>query len=101
MAALALEFTILTAARTGEVLGARWGEFDLGMKVWTVPAVRMKSGREHRLPLSDPALAILARLNEAKIGEYIFPGQRPGKPLSPMVLRRVLRRMKEGVTLRL
>src|SRR5215472_7397322 len=59
MAARALEFAVLTAARTGEVLGARWGEIDLAAKVWTVPADRMKAGREHRVPLSDPALALL------------------------------------------
>ena len=59
MAARALEFAILTAARTGEVLGARWGEIDLTAKVWTVPADRMKAGREHRVPLCDAALAVL------------------------------------------
>src|SRR5712691_5973282 len=59
MAARALEFAILTAARTGEVLGARWGEIDLAAKVWTVPAGRMKAGREHRVPLSDAALAVV------------------------------------------
>jgi integrase len=99
MAALALEFLILTAARTGEVLGARWAEFDFEAKIWTVPATRMKAGREHRVPLSGRALAILARLADAKTGEFIFTGQRAGKPLSPTAPEMVLRRMKaEGVT---
>jgi len=59
MSARALEFAIFTAARTGEVLGARWGEIDLDAKVWTVPAARMKAGREHRVPLSEASLAVL------------------------------------------
>ncbi|MGI8568135.1 MAG: tyrosine-type recombinase/integrase [Methylocella sp.] len=99
MAALALEFLILTAARSGEVLGARWNEIDVDAKVWTIPATRMKAGREHRVPLSDKALAILEMLAEARTGEFVFPGQRPGKQLSIMALGMVLRRMKaEAVT---
>jgi integrase len=99
MAALALEFTILTAARSGEVLGARWPEVDLEAKVWTIPAARMKAARAHRVPLSGRAKAILERLNEAKTGEHVFPGQRPGKPLSRAIFKTVLHRMKvEGVT---
>ena len=61
-AARALQLAILTAGRTGEVIGARWEEIDLSEKVWTIPAVRMKVGREHRVPLSVPALAILDEL---------------------------------------
>ncbi|MGH6936727.1 MAG: tyrosine-type recombinase/integrase, partial [Methylocella sp.] len=99
MAALALAFLILTAARSGEVLGARWAEIDLAAKVWTIPATRMKAGREHWVSLSSRALAILERLGEAKTGEFVFPGQRHGKPLSPMSLEMMLRRMKvEGAT---
>ncbi len=99
MAAMALEFLILTAARSGEALGARWNEFDLDAKVWTVPATRMKAGREHRVPLSSRALAILETLAAARTGDFVFPGQRHGKPLSPMSLEMVLRRMKaEGAT---
>lgn len=99
VAALALEFTILTAARSGEVLGARWPEFDLEAKVWTIPATRMKAGKEHRVPLSTRAVSILAKLGEARIGDFVFPGQRSGKPLSGMAMEMVLRRMKaEGVT---
>jgi integrase len=98
MAALALEFLILTAARSGEVLGARWPEIDLAAKAWTLPAARMKAGREHRVPLSSRALAILEKLAEANTGEIVFFGQRPGKPLSPASLQMVLRRIGAGVT---
>ncbi|HEY4846819.1 MAG TPA: site-specific integrase, partial [Methylocella sp.] len=99
MAALALEFLILAAARSGEVLGARWAEIDCDAKVWMVPATRMKAGREHRVPLSSRALAILEELAAARAGDFVFPGHRHGKPLSPMALEMVLRRMKaEGVT---
>ncbi len=93
-AALALEFTILTAARSGEVLGARWDEFDLERTVWTVPARRMKAGREHRVPLSARALKIVKALHQEEGGEFVFPGLKPGKALSGMALEMVLRRMK-------
>jgi integrase len=96
VAALALEFAVLTAARSGEVLGARWSEIDLDAEVWTIPAARMKAAREHRVPLSQPTLAILTKLSEAKVSEYVFPGQRAGKPLSVMALEMVLRRMGIG-----
>jgi integrase len=99
IAALALEFLILTAARSSEVLKATWPEVDLAAKIWVVPRERMKAGREHRVPLVGPALAILERLAEAKTGEFIFSGQRPANPLSTMALAMVLRRMKaEDVT---
>jgi integrase len=99
MAALALAFVILTAARSGEVLGALWSEIDLGGKVWTIPATRMKAGREHRVPLSGPAVAILERLAGAKTSVFVFPGQRGGKSLSNKAIELVLRRMNvEGVT---
>ena len=94
-AALALEFTILTAARRGEVLGARRDEFDLERAVWTVPADRMKAGREHRVPLSGRAVAIVKALRQAAEGrEFVFAGHKPGKPLSGEALGMVLRRMK-------
>src|SRR5262249_14658123 len=92
-AALALEFAILTAARSGEVLGARWAEFDLERAIWTVPAARMKAGREHRVPLSRRALKIVKTLHEARDSDFVFPGQKAGKPLSVMALEMVLRRM--------
>jgi integrase len=98
-AALALEFTILTAARSGEVLGAGWDEFDLDAGVWTVPAGRMKAAREHRVPLSKRALATVQAMHEGRNGDFDFPGQKLGKPLSVMALEMVLRRMKvDGVT---
>ena len=94
IAALALEFAIFTAARSGEALGARWGEFDLEDAVWTVPAKRMKAGREHRVPLSQRALKIVKTLHEARDCDFVFPGQKSGRPLSVMALEMVLRRMK-------
>jgi integrase len=98
-AALALEFAILTAARSGEVLGAQWDEFDVGRAIWTIPAARMKAGREHRVPLSKRALKIVKAMHEACDGVFVFSGQKVGKPLSVMALEMVLRRMKiEGVT---
>jgi integrase len=94
-AALALEFTILTAARRGEVLGARWDEIDLERAIWTVPAHRMKAGREHRVPLPGRALAIVKTLRQAaERCEFVFAGHKPGKPLSGEALRMVLQRMK-------
>src|SRR5262249_55556941 len=98
-AALALEFAVLTAARSGEVLGARWDEFDLDHTVWTIPATRMKGAREHRVPLSRRARKILEAMQEARNGDLVFSGQKPGRPLSVMALEMVLRRMKiDGVT---
>jgi integrase len=104
MAARALEFAILTAARTSEVLGARWGEIDLDANVWTVPAGRMKAGREHRVPVSKAALAVLDKVRPLALmrdGEPdpsapVFPGPRRALPLSNMVLLMLLRRMGRG-----
>ncbi|MFM9941245.1 MAG: tyrosine-type recombinase/integrase [Hyphomicrobiaceae bacterium] len=93
VAALALEFTILTAARTGEVLGARWDEIDREARIWTVPADRMKAGREHRVPLTDRACQIVGDLSRAPLGEFVFPGARSGRPLSGMAMEMLLRRM--------
>ncbi len=90
----ALEFAILTAARSGEVLGARWNEFDLGARVWIVPAARMKAGREHRVPLSARAVEILRQVEQKRLSEFVLPGMRSGRPLSVMALEMVLRRMK-------
>lgn len=93
-AAAALEFCILTAARSGEVLGARWSEIDLEKRIWIVPAERMKAGREHRVPLSSRALSILESLAKARKGEFVFPGQKASMPLSNMAMVMMLRRMK-------
>jgi integrase len=76
------------------VLGAKWAECDLENAVWTVPAMRMKAGREHRVPLSRRALKIVKVMHEARDSDFVFPGQKPGKPLSGMALEMVLRRMK-------
>jgi integrase len=94
VAALALEFCILTAARSGEVLGIRWSEIDIDKRIWTVPPERMKAGREHRVPLSARAAAILKTLAKTKQGEFVFPGQTSHKPLSGMAMEMMLRRMK-------
>lgn len=98
VAARAPEFTILCASRSGEVLGARWDEVDLKAKLWTVPGPRMKGGREHRVPLTERALAILAEVEPLRNGDYVFPGQRRGRPLSNMSMEMCLRRMKVDET---
>jgi integrase len=92
VSARALEFAILTAARTGEVIGAIWGEIDMGEKVWTVPAERMKGGRTHRVPLCERTVEILDTLPRG--GDSVFGGTRARKPLSQMALLMTLRRMK-------
>jgi integrase len=95
VAALALEFTILTAARTSEVTGMTWAEVDLSKAVWTIPAKRMKAGREHRIPLSGRAVEILKAVSE--LGQnWVFPGSK-GK-LSGMAMAMLLRRMAKDVT---
>jgi integrase len=93
IATRALEFGILTAARSGEVIGARWVEFDLDGAVWTVPAARMKAGKEHRIPLAPRALKIVKDIVGLS-GEFVFPGGKPGRPLSAKALAKALRRMK-------
>jgi integrase len=100
IAARALEFLILMAARTGEVIGARWNEIDLLDKTWTLPAARMKAHREHRVPLSARALAILAEMQAARQGDaddaFVFPGGKTAAPLSNMAFLMLLRRMGRG-----
>lgn len=100
VSALALEFAILTAARTGEVLGATWREIDLAARTWIVPAARMKSGRVHRVPICDRAAMIVSAVASLRRGEnddeFIFPGQRSGRPLSQMSLAMALRRAEAG-----
>lgn len=97
MGALALRFAIFTAARSGEVRGAVWQEIDLDAATWIIPAERMKAEREHRVPLSDPALTILSEMaavrTSADPSALVFPGQSEGRPLSDMSLTAVLRRM--------
>jgi integrase len=97
---LALEFLILTAARSGEVRGARWSEIDLAEKVWLIPSERMKAGKEHRLPLSDAAIDVLTRVTifKSEVSDLVFPGQKPKNPLSDMTLLKVLQVMDVPVT---
>src|SRR5918993_3508288 len=90
VAALALEFTILTAARSGETLGAKWSEMDLQPEVWTVPAERMKAGREHRVPLSARAVEVLETVAKLRTGDFVFPGQKRDRPLSAMSMKKLL-----------
>ncbi|MER2537777.1 MAG: integrase arm-type DNA-binding domain-containing protein [Azonexus sp.] len=94
VSSLALEFAILTAARTNEVIGATWEEIDTDKALWIIPANRMKAGREHRVHLSTRALEILTVAHEQKQSNYVFPGKRESKPLSNMALLMTLRRMK-------
>ena len=96
VAALALEFTILTASRSGEVIGAKWDEVDLDKALWTVPAERMKAGKEHRVPLSPRAVAILKSLQPLG-SQSLFPGAKGGK-LSGMAMSMLMRRMKVDAT---
>ena len=94
----AMKLMALTFVRTGELIGARWEEFDLEAAVWIVPASRMKAREEHRVPLSSQALAIIKSLLEVRIGDFVFFGQRPRRPLSNMSMEMLLRRMKVDVT---
>jgi integrase len=98
VAALALEFLILCAARSGEVRGAPWEEFDLGRKIWIIPAARMKAQREHRVPLVPRASEILETVAKLPRDAFVFSGQRHKSPLSDMSLTAVLKRMKVEVT---
>ncbi len=112
VAARALEFAILTACRTSEVLGASWDEIDLEKKVWTIPASRMKAAREHRVPLSARAMEIVEALRADATEDqdnhtdaedrhregYVFPGPKPKEPLSTMAMAMLLRRMKAEIT---
>ena len=89
----ALEFAILTATRTGEVIGAKWSEVDLKAGMWTIPGERMKAGKEHRVPLSSRAVELLKALPREKGSDFLFIGDKPGKALSNMALLMTLRRM--------
>jgi integrase len=96
IAARALEFLIMTATRTGEVANATWSEINLRDKVWVIPAERMKAAKEHRVPLSEPALALLREL--PREGEYVFIGNRTGAPISWIAMWRTLRRLRQSIT---
>jgi integrase len=96
VSAEALRFTILTAARTGEVIGSTWAEIDLQAKTWTIPGARMKAGREHRVPLSALAVEVLLRLKPLRESDasFVFPGARKGRALSSMAMLMLLRKME-------
>jgi len=96
LSARALEFTILTTARTGEVIGARWQEIDLGKALWTIPETRMKAGREHRVPLTNRTMEILQGLPCEKDTEFIFIGTRARQPISNMAMLELLRGMNSN-----
>lgn len=96
IAARAMGFLILTAARSGEAREARWDEFDLDAKLWSIPGERMKTGHPHRVPLSQAAVGILSDLKEKRVSEYVFPGQKPGRPMSNMAYAMLMRRHKLG-----
>jgi integrase len=93
IAAMGLELLVLTAARTGEIIKARWSEFDLDAATWIIPTDRMKAGKEHRVPLSEPALDVLRRLKEVAQNDYVLPGQRSNSHLSNMAFLQLLKRM--------
>ena len=98
----ALDFLILTGLRSSEVLEAEWSEFDVDRATWTVPAIRMKAGREHRLPLSEDAMAILNSLPRDANDKFVFiSATKPGEPMSNMAMTQLLKRMgrKDGVTI--
>lgn len=98
LSALALELLILTAARSSEVLNAHWSEFDLAQALWTVPADRMKASREHRVPLSRQALAVLADAKKLGSADWVFPGNKAGRPLSNMAMLEVVRGIAPNIT---
>ena len=98
LAAVALELCILTAARSGELLGMRWDEIDFQNAVWSLPAGRMKAGRTHRVPLSTRAVAILRKLEKSKRGAFVFAGRAPDRPLSSMAMDMLRRRMNVDAT---
>jgi integrase len=98
ISARALEFVILTAARSGEARGACWDEIDLDARMWITPAQRMKGGKEHRVPFSDRALAILKEMQGLRQNDLVFPGSKQGRPLSDMSLLMLLRELRPGIT---
>ena len=97
-ATCALAFTNLTVARTGETIGARWDEVDFETRTWTVPSERMKGGKEHRVPLSAAALALLKSMPREADNPHIFPGLHSGSHISPEVMLRAIRRLRTDIT---
>jgi integrase len=98
MPALALRFLTLTAMRTDEAREAVWAEIELDAKVWTVPATRMKGGKEHRVPLTAAALRLLDQLRALHRGDFVFPGAKVGRPIGTNAMALVLHSLRPGVT---
>jgi integrase len=94
ISARALEFTILTAVRTNEAIGAKWSEFDTEANMWTIPAERMKGGREHRVPLSEAAVTLLKTLPRIMGNPHVFPGVKEERPLSNMAMLEMVRGLR-------
>lgn len=94
--ALVLQFIIQTACRTSEALEARWAEIDFDNALWTIPSQRMKSGKEHVIPLTPAAIDLLKAAQKLGQGDYVFPGGKVGKPLSNMACLVLLKRMERG-----
>ena len=98
ISARALEFAVLTAARSGEALGARWDEIDLNRRIWVVPGERMKGRKEHRVPLAPRAVEILNEMAVIQLNEFVFFGTKQGRPISDMAMLILLRDLRPGVT---
>lgn len=99
IAVLALEFTILTATRTNEILQAQWSEFNLQGQYWLIAGRRMKGKKDHKIPLSPRCVEILGKLHKVAQGPYVFPGRRLSRPLSSMALLMIIRRMQLEITM--
>jgi integrase len=98
LSARLLEFLILTASRSGEARGARWDEIDFKQVMWVIPPERMKGEREHKVPLSPRAVVILKQMGEVRLSEFVFPGQSKSRPISNIGMRRLLHKLRPGVT---
>jgi integrase len=98
MAAKCLAFVALTATRSAEARGCRWSEIDVEAAVWTIPSARMKAAKDHRVPLSGPAMAILRELAELRTGDLVFLGRDRGRPLTDTTLRDLMQKLHPGIT---
>lgn len=98
VSARALEFAILTAARTGETIGAKFDEFDIEKELWVVPRERMKAGKAHRVPLTARAVEIVKEMRRRTNGDYLFPGLKKNQPLNDNMMCRLAARMRPGIS---
>jgi integrase len=97
-AARCLEFIVLTGARLAEATGAMWSEIDFEARTWIVPASRMKGGREHRVPLSDGALAVLEAMRAIRMSDFVFPGMRHGQPVGSRTIQDLVKELGGEIT---